>query len=101
MPTKKNKFINEFNEFTNDEGIDNMIKHDKINYQKSQTEVKDSANVAITENCIRFVNTKAVPHKRTYVSTTKHGKEICIARDSHIKLVRGNTFSYSINNGNA
>lgn len=71
MPTKKNKFINEFNEFTNDEGIDNMIKHDKINYQKSQTEVKDSANVAITENCIRFVNTKTVPNKRFENQTPK------------------------------
>ena len=78
-----------------------MIKHDKINYQKSQTKVKNSANVAITENYVRFVNTKTVPYKRTYVSTTKHGKEICIARDNHIKLVRGNTFSDSTNNGNA
>ena len=43
---------------------------------------------------------KTVPVGRTYASTTKYGKKICLAGDSHFSKVRRNIFNNLIANGN-
>ena len=60
--------------------------------------------VAITE---KYINTqrepprKVLPGNRSYASTTKYGKKICVVGDSHISRIKKNLFNNSVRNGKA
>ena len=60
--------------------------------------------VAITEkyiNAQREPPRKVVPGNRSYASTTKYGKKICVVGDSHISRIKKNLFNNSIRNSKA
>lgn len=44
---------------------------------------------------------RTIPQNRTYTSTAKYGKKICVTGDSHIRRIRKNILNNSLNNGNA
>ena len=42
-----------------------------------------------------------VPASRSYSSTTKYGKKICVVGDSHIRRIKRNLFNNSLCEGKA
>ena len=84
--------------FQNSNGVDRNVPS-----VKKKIELQRRPLIRTSERYIQSENRAkpTIPGNRTYASTTKYGKKICIVGDSHVKRIKRKLFNENIQNGNA
>ena len=85
----------------------NYHQHIKIQNTKPKSRAEKIKSSSIRTTVANYNNAQiensvvTVPRNRSYSSTTKFGKKICLVGDSHIRRIKRNPFNNSLYEGKA